>query len=283
VTPALAPDTTVGPIHLTVADLPRSVRWYEGTLGLGPTATDEPAGATSLGVGGDDLVVLHEEPGARPVEGHTGLFHYALLVPERADLGAWLAHVLGDRIPLTGASDHIVSEALYLRDPDNHGIEVYRDRPRDEWERDGEQVRMASDRLDLPSLLAAAPDGPAGVPAGTRMGHVHLHVADIPAAEAFYRDVLGFDKTAMLGDQASFFSAGGYHHHVGVNTWAGVGVPPPPPGSAALRHATILLPTADERERVAGRASDAGAEPVATGDGILIRDPSANGLVLAVP
>jgi catechol 2,3-dioxygenase len=283
VSPALPPETTVGPVHLTVADLPRSLRYYEHVLGLRPAANGErPAGSATLGAGGDDLLVLVEEPGARPAPQHTGLFHYAVVVPDRADLAAWLGHVLQERIPLTGLSDHIVSEAIYLRDPDGHGIEVYRDRPSDQWEREGEQVRMVSDPLDVPSLLGAQRGGPATLPPGSRMGHVHLQVADIPATEAFYRDVLGFDKTAVLGDQASFFSAGGYHHHIGANTWAGRGATPPPPGAAALRQATILLPDAAERDRAADRAADAGAEPEEADGGILVRDPSANGLLLAV-
>jgi len=279
---AIAPDTTVGAVHLTVADLDRSLRWYAHALGLEPTRDRNGGSVAALGAGGDDLLVLHEEPGALPVAHHTGLYHYALLVPTRSDLARWLARVAQDRIPLTGLSDHIVSEAIYLRDPDGHGIEIYRDRPREHWIRDGDEVRMSTDPIDVEDLLGAAEGAPARVPAGTRMGHVHLHVADIPAAAAFYGDALGFDETAHLGNQASFFSAGGYHHHIGVNTWAGHGATPPPPGSAALRHATIVLPDAAERERVRDRAADAGAEPVEVSDGILVRDPSQNALVLSV-
>jgi catechol 2,3-dioxygenase len=278
----IAPDTTVGAVHLTVADLDRSLRWYARALGLEPTREGNGGGVAALGAGGDDLLVLHEEPGALPVAHHTGLYHYALLVPTRSDLARWLARVAQDRIPLTGLSDHIVSEAIYLRDPDGHGIEIYRDRPREQWIRDGDEVRMSTDPIDVEDLLAAAEGAPTGVPAGTRMGHVHFHVADIPAAAAFYGDVLGFDETAHLGNQASFFSAGGYHHHIGVNTWAGHGATPPPPGSAALRHATIVLPDDAERDRVVARAADAVADPAEVADGILVRDPSQNALVLTV-
>jgi catechol 2,3-dioxygenase len=278
----IAPDTTVGAVHLTVADLDRSLRWYARALGLEPTRERNGGGVAALGAGGDDLLVLHEEPGALPVAHHTGLYHYALLVPTRSDLARWLARVAQDRIPLTGLSDHIVSEAIYLRDPDGHGIEIYRDRPREQWIRDGDEVRMSTDPIDVEDLLAAAEGAPTGVPAGTRMGHVHFHVADIPAAAAFYGDVLGFDETAHLGNQASFFSAGGYHHHIGVNTWAGHGATPPPPGSAALRHATIVLPDDAERDRVVARAADAVADPAEVADGILVRDPSQNALVLTV-
>jgi catechol 2,3-dioxygenase len=276
---SIAPQTTVGAVHLTVADLDRSERWYAHALGLDAARDD---GMARLSVGGSELLVLYEERGAQPVRGHTGLYHYALLVPERSDLARWLAHVAQERIPLTGLSDHFVSEAIYLRDPDGHGIEIYRDRPRERWEHVGNTIRMGVEPLDVEDLLSASGGGTALVPAGTRMGHVHLHVADLGAAAAFYRDALGFDEMARLGDQALFLSAGGYHHHIGTNTWAGHGATPPPPGSAALRHATIVLPDAAERDRVAGRAADAGAEPVEVAGDILVRDPSENALLLAV-
>jgi catechol 2,3-dioxygenase len=276
---SIAPQTTVGAVHLTVADLDRSERWYAHALGLDAARDD---GVARLSVGGTELLVLYEERGAQPVRGHTGLYHYALLVPERSDLARWLAHVAQERIPLTGLSDHFVSEAIYLRDPDGHGIEIYRDRPRERWEHVGNTIRMGVEPLDVEDLLSASGGGTALLPAGTRMGHVHLHVADLGAAAAFYRDALGFDEMARLGDQALFLSAGGYHHHIGTNTWAGHGATPPPPGSAALRHATIVLPDAAERDRVAGRAADAGAEPVEVAGGILVRDPSENALLLAV-
>ncbi|MDX6668272.1 MAG: catechol 2,3-dioxygenase [Solirubrobacteraceae bacterium] len=277
----IAPSTTVGAVHLTVADLDRSLDYYARAIGL--RARERGNGSAFLGAGGDDLLVLHEEPGARPVHGHSGLFHYALLLPERADLARWLVHAAGEHVALTGMSDHLVSEAIYLQDPDGHGIEIYRDRPRSEWEWDGDRVRMATLPLDAKALVEvledAAPAFP-GLPAGTRMGHVHLHVADVPEAEAFYNGTLGFDVVARYGADATFMSAGGYHHHMGANVWAGRGVTPPPAGSAALRHATILLPDAAEVDRVAARVANAGQEPAQTEDGTLVRDPSGNALVL---
>jgi catechol 2,3-dioxygenase len=280
---SLAPSTHVGAVHLTVADLDRSTGYYTTAIGL--RSRGREGSVARFGSDDEDLLVLHEEPGARPVQGHTGLFHFALLLPERAALARWLDHAARSGLPLSGASDHLVSEALYLRDPDGHGIEIYRDRPRDEWPRlqDG-SYRMASDPLDLSDLLASMNgEGPfTGMPGTTRMGHVHLHVADIADTERFYRDVLGFDVVAHLGDQATFLSAGGYHHHVGANVWAGRGATPPPPGSAALRHATILLPDAGERDRVAARVADAGGEVTAVEEGVLVRDPARNGLLLAV-
>ncbi len=229
--------------------------------------------------------MLVEEPGARPAPRSTGLFHFALLVPEEADLARFLAHAARDRVGLAGASDHGVSQALYLRDPDGHGIEVYRDRPRGEWydKRTGE-LRLYTEPLDLDGVLAAI-DDPAvapydGLAPGTRMGHVHLQVRDTGEAVRFYRDVLGMDLMAQLGDQAAFLSAGGYHHHIGANTWASRGAGPPPPGSAALRYATVVLPDDAARDRVATRVAEAGGEPEEHDGGVLVSDPSANRLLL---
>jgi catechol 2,3-dioxygenase len=203
-------------------------------------------------------------------------------VPSRAELARWLAHAARERIPLDGLSDHFVSEAIYLADPDGHGIEIYADRPREHWQ--GQVARMTTLPLDVAGLLSEL-DDPAGdafpgLAAGTEMGHVHLQVASVPDAIGFYRDVLGFELMATYGEQAAFLSAGGYHHHVGVNTWNSLGAAPPPPGAAALRHATIVLPDAEERDRVAARVEDAGGELATHLDGILVHDPSGNPLVL---
>ena len=279
---AIAPETTVGAVHLTVADLERSVEYY--TLAVGLAEIGREGGVARLGAGGEELLVLHEEPGAQPVRGHTGLFHFALLVPTREDLARWLVNAVGARVPLSGMSDHLVSEAIYLRDPDWHGIEIYRDRPREEWPvRDG-QIQMDTIPLDTDDLLGsleATEPGPfEGMADATTMGHIHLHVADIGDTESFYRDVLGFDVTVRYGTEATFLSAGGYHHHIGGNTWSGRGATPPPPGTAALRHATILLPDEAERDAVAGRVADSGQEPEPLDGGVLVRDPAQNTLLL---
>jgi catechol 2,3-dioxygenase len=273
--------TRMGAVELTVGDLDRSLGYYGRNVGLGLPGRED--GRASLGAGGTELLGLVEEPGARPAGRHTGLYHFALRVPERVDLARWLAHAARDRVPLLGMSDHFVSEAVYLTDPDGHGIEIYHDRPREVWE--GKVAsRMTSDPLDVASLLGELDDPSAepfdGLPAGTDMGHVHLQVADIPGAVAFYRDQLGFDLTAELFGSAAFFGAGGYHHHVGANVWHSRGASPPPAGTAALRHATIVLPSAMERDAVAGRIVDAGQEPEATPDGVLVRDPSGIALFL---
>jgi catechol 2,3-dioxygenase len=278
---ALPAATKMGPVELTVADLGRSLDWYDEAVGLRTLGRDD--GRAALGAGERELLRLVEEPGAQPAPRSTGLYHFALLLPTRADLARWLAHA-GRRGVRVGASDHFVSEALYLRDPDQHGIEIYADRPRELWE--GQVFeRMTSLPLDLTGLLAVAGDSAdepyEGLPDGTTMGHVHLKVSDVTGAIGFYRDVLGFELTAALGDEASFFGAGGYHHHVGGNTWESAGAPPPPPGSASLRSATIELPSSEDRETVLARIEAAGQDIDQTDAGPLVRDPSGNPLILA--
>ena len=280
---AIAPQTTVGAVHLTVSDLTRSLDYYRGAVGLG--VLEKGAGQASLGADGRELLVLVEEGGARPGAGYTGLYHFALLVPERAELAAWLAHAARDRVPLVGLSDHFVSEALYLSDPDGHGIEIYQDRPREIWE-DKVGTTLTTMPLDVDDLLAVLDDPETepfeGLPAGTVMGHVHLKVAGIPETIDFYRDVLGFGLTAQLGEQAAFLSAGGYHHHVGANTWESARALPPPRDAAALRHATVVLPDNAARDEVLSRVDAAGL-PIEDHDGDpLVRDPSGNALVLVV-
>ena len=277
----IASSTSLGAVHLTVADLDRSLAYYEREIGL--EALERAGGAVTLGLEGRELLKLVEEPGALPSDGHTGLYHFALLVPERADLARWLAHAAHDRVALTGLSDHFVSEALYLRDPDGHGIEIYWDRPREVWE--GQvAARMTTLPLDVDDLLgtiAGTDDVPfETLAAGTTMGHVHLKVAEIDSTVGFYRDVLGFALMASLGPMAAFLSAGGYHHHVGANVWESRGASPPPPGSAALRHATIIAPDGDELDRILGRLEAAGVPATETEHGTLVRDPSGNGLAL---
>jgi catechol 2,3-dioxygenase len=263
----ISPDARMGRVELSVSDLDRSLAYWQDAIGLRVLSREDRT--AELGV---DTPVLRfvEEPGARPADGYTGLFHVALLVPDRPSLGRFLAHTARQRIPLEGLSDHDVSEAIYLRDPDRHGIEVYADRPREQWEG---QVweRMTTIPLDAGSLLAAAGDDEFdGLPEGTTMGHVHLRVRDVDEAIGFYRDTLGMGLTAQLGDMAAFLSAGGYHHHIGGNTWESRGAAPAPEGTARLLRFTIVLPDEDEMERVAERIG-----------GTEVRDPSGNRLALA--
>jgi catechol 2,3-dioxygenase len=266
----LPPTTAMGRVDLSVADLERSLDYYRHSIGL--DVLSENGGEATLGVGPTELLRLSEEPGARPADGYSGLFHFALLVPERVDLGRWLAHAGRERVQLTGASDHFVSEALYLRDPDHHGIEIYADRPREQWE--GQVGRMGTWPLDLDDLLSAVPGDEAAefasLPDGTTMGHVHLRVADVDETVRFYRDLLGFDLMAQLGPQAAFLSAGGYHHHLGGNTWESLGAAQAPEGTARLRSFTIVLPDDASLAEVSARVGGTETE-----------DPSGNRLLLA--
>jgi len=270
----------MGAVELSVADLDRSLAYWQDSIGL--RVLERRDGRATLGAD-TPLLELVEQPGARPSIRSSGLFHAAFLVPDRPSLARWLAHAARDRVELTGLSDHAVSEAIYLRDPDHHGIEVYADRPRERWEGLVGEV-MTTLPLDVDDLLGEL-DDPAvepydGLPDGTRMGHVHLRVADVPAAASFYGDVLGFGVTAQLDDDAAFLSAGGYHHHVGLNSWESRGAGQPPAGSATLRHATIVLPDGDERDRVAARVAEAGGGTEQVDGGVVVHDPSQNALLL---
>jgi catechol 2,3-dioxygenase len=230
-------------------------------------------GHAQLGTGGEDLLVLTEEPGAKPADGYSGLFHFALLVPERIDLARWLAHAARDRVPLSGLSDHFVSEAIYMSDPDHHGIEIYADRPRELWE-DMVGTRLTTLPLDTDDLLATLDDpAPAfdGLAGGTVMGHVHLSVADVEQTIDYYRDLIGFGLMAQLGEQAAFLSAGGYHHHLGGNTWQSAGRPYAPEGYARLTQMTIVLPDGAARDAVAERLG-----------GVKVSDPSGIPVALTV-
>ncbi|MBA2295012.1 MAG: VOC family protein [Actinobacteria bacterium] len=270
--------TRLGAIRLRVGDEDALRRFYENTIGLRAVPGD--FGLVSLGVDGTPLVELVADPDApaRPPR-TTGLFHLALLVPSRSDLARALRRVVDSGWQLTGASDHLVSEALYLADPEGNGIELYRDRPRDEWPRMGETLRMDTLPLDLESLLTEADDAGGGMADGTSLGHVHLQVGDLAAAETFWVESLGFDVTVRGYPGALFISAGGYHHHLGLNTWAGEGVQEPPPGSRGLVHFELLLPDEQAVEESAARLERVASVECRDG-GVLARDPSGN-VVLA--
>jgi catechol 2,3-dioxygenase len=271
------PDTLrLGPTHLTVSDLDGSIAFYENALGL--QVHDRENGTASLGAGGEDLLVLTGEPGAELGGRSAGLYHYALLYPSREELARALQRLANARTRIEGASDHGVSEAIYLRDPDDNGIELYADRPRDAWPaptQPGERVGLYTLALDLKDLLATiAGEEPAEQAAeGVQTGHLHLHVGDVDEGLAFYRDVLGFDVMVNVGS-AAFVSAGGYHHHLGFNVWLGRDVKPSPPGTAGLARWTVLLETPDEIADVRARVDAAGidVEDLPSG-GFLVRDP----------
>ncbi len=285
---SIHPATDLGLVALTVSDLARSLTFYQDVLGFELLQKDTEQAV--LGAAGTPLILLHELPNALPaptnVTGLTGLYHFAILVPTRADLARSLLHMVESGYPLGGASDHLVSEALYLSDPDNNGIEIYRDRPRDEWPRSNGQLQMASDPLDLRALVAEAKADARpwnGLAAGTRLGHMHLQVADIPQARDFYHGVLGFDiifDWEHMG--ALFVSAGGYHHHLGMNTWHSRGGSPPPEGSAGLRYFTIHLPDAEALAEVLARLDAAGIPHLEDRGGVVVEDPWRNTIFLAI-
>lgn len=283
---SIHPDTSIGEVHLTISNMDRSLDFYQKILGFklqrqdGDTAT---LGASNSDDTAPKLLVLTERPDAQRTRGTTGLYHYAVLVPSRLDLAHSLQRIMQTRTPVQGFADHLVSEAIYLPDPDGNGIEIYRDRPREEWKFNGDHPRMGTDPLDVDGVLAELSEQDqvwTGLHPYTVMGHMHLHVADITAAEKFYHGVLGFDQMMRIESSASFLSAGGYHHHLGVNTWAGVGAAAAPPNSIGLRHFVIRLPDTTELKRVADRVRQADLKLEETETGLLVRDPSENSVVL---
>ena len=277
------PDTRIGSVHLTVRDLSRSRDFYERVLGL--RVSERESGSLALSAaGGPVLIELHGDSKAPPLDPRaTGLFHQALLMPTRRDLALALGRLAQTRWPLSGASDHLVSEALYLSDPDGNGIEIYRDRPREQWPRRSGTIEMATLPLDLDDLLGELSAGEAiadGAPAGTTIGHVHLQVAELRDIGAFYSGVLGFDVIVRTYPGALFVSAGGYHHHVGLNTWHSAGSPPPPAGTVGLRYYEVLVPDANELNRVLARIAAADIAVEVNEAGAFVRDPSGNGVLL---
>ena len=291
--------TRPGRVRLQVADLERSIVYYGRVLGLrvlsrgegraalgaGETGAAEAAGAAEAdedATRSASLVELIERPGAAraPRQGRLGLFHFAVLLPDRTSLGAFVRHLAAMGEP-AGSSDHLVSEALYLQDPDGLAIEVYADRPRAEWrERDG-QIVMTTEPLDTGALVRAAADARwRGMPAGARIGHVHLRVGELEAASAFYHDALGLDRVVWSYPGALFLSAGGYHHHLGVNTWA-ANAAAAGADEARLLEWELLLPTPSDVVAASGRLESAGHEVHRSGKGVVVRDPWGTALRLA--
>ena len=274
----------MGTVRLTVSDLARSREFYERAIGL--RGSEREDGTLALGVEGEQpLIELTGDRSAGPLNRRsTGLYHLALLLPSRRDLALALRRLAEARWPLDGASDHLVSEALYLSDPDGNGIEIYRDRPREDWPREDGTIQMATIPLDLQGVigeLQSSDEQADTIPAGTRMGHVHLQVADLADAEAFYSGALGFDVMVRGYPGALFVSAGGYHHHLGLNTWQSDGASPPPSGSIGLRSFDVLLPDEEQLERTLEQVAASGIESESFDGGALVRDPSGNVVRLA--
>jgi len=287
---AIDPALRIGSVKLAVSDLPRSADFYERVLGLPLISRDQ----NNAQLGADrerPALVLSEIEEATPLSPHsTGLFHVAWLHPSRAALAASVRRIVGQRWPMEGAADHGVSEALYLSDPDGLGIEIYADRPRAQWERPagGHGVKMVSLPLHLEDLLAQDQGGPVPlIAAGTGIGHVHLKVADVPRADAFYRDTLGFQEQAQI-PSAAFLSAGGYHHHIGLNSWQSQGASPPPHTAPGLREVRFELSGANataalERRLTEAEAESSGDTPTGAENGtqLVVRDPDGHTLAFS--
>lgn len=276
--------TAIGAVKLKVRNLAHLVSFYTDVIGL--QVLNRDSGKAELTAdGARPLLVLEELPNAitLPERSTTGLYHFAILVPNRKQLGLSLRRLAEYDVRI-GQADHLVSEALYLSDPEGNGIEIYRDRSRETWEWANGNVKMASDPLDIPGILREAENAPwQGLPPETTMGHIHLHVGDLDQARAFYCDLLGFGMAADMSRmmRALFISAGGYHHHIGLNVWAGVGAPRPPANATGLDEYEVVLPSAAELEELVARVREAGiAVDALDGGAWRVSDPFGNRILL---
>jgi catechol 2,3-dioxygenase len=259
-------------VHLAVTDLDRSVGFYQDSIGLRLHRRDDSEAA--MGAGAEELLFLHEEPAALPAGRHAGLYHYALLHPSREELARAVQRLVATRTAISGASDHGISEAIYLPDPDGNGIELAADRGRERWGDLSDPTTIGPRPLDMEGLLAVIDDQEPQrqADAGLVVGHVHLHVGDVEEGLRFYRDALGFEPMTVF-PTAAFVSAGGYHHHLAFNTWRGEGVPPAPPDAVGLRLWTVILEDASEVDEVRRRLEVVGIEHEDRGGGFVVRDP----------
>lgn len=277
------PVTFVSHVKIKVGNLERSVEFYEKMLGFSVLEkTSSEAKLTADGKTG--CLTLIEPENVIPKQAKTtGLYHFAILLPTAKDLANIVVHLARNGIPF-GSSDHLVSEAIYLSDPDGNGIEIYRDRPPSGWHWQGGEVKMAVDPLDFETLLKhASPDNPwEKLPKETVIGHIHLHVAELSTAEKFYVEGLGMDVVNRFGTEALFFSYGKYHHHIGINTWNGVGAPPPAPNSTGLESFTLLFADEKARQQAVGNLRKIGAEVKEEGNHFITFDPSGNCIELVV-
>ncbi|MEO8337219.1 MAG: VOC family protein [bacterium] len=265
----------LGQVWLQVSGLARSLAYYQSVLGLHLIERDAVSAVLGTIDGQTPLLRLTERNGARSMaqQGRLGLYHFAILLPDRPSLARFSLHLaeIGAR---AGASDHLVSEALYLRDPDGLGIEVYADRPRSTWRAVDRQLAMATDPLDFEDLITAAgSDRWHGMPAGTTMGHVHLHVGALDEAAAFYHAALGLDKMVWSYPSALFLAAGGYHHHLGLNTWAGANAARPTDADARLMEWRIILPSVEDARAAAESLRASGHAVREDGDAFIASDP----------
>lgn len=270
----LPDDTHLGCVRLQISDLERSLGWYEKVLGLHAVSRSSTDAVLAAQGETTPIIELREKRGVRavPRRGLLGLYHYAVLLPDRASLGRFVGHLaeLGLR---AGMSDHFVSEAVYIDDPDGLGIEVYADRPRSSWRHVDRQLTMSTNPMDVGSVIAEANGRPwTGMPRGTVLGHVHLFVGDIDRAAAFYHDVIGFDKVVWNYPGALFMSAGGYHHHLGTNIWAAKS-PPASDGDARMLEWEIVVPHSKDVDAVRASVDAAHVNVTRDANGIVIHDP----------
>lgn len=281
---SIHPKAEIGIVRLKIKNLDRSLRFYQEVIGL-QVLKQEGHVAELTADGEHVLLVLEENEAFRMLPGRnvSGLYHFAILVPDRVSLGLALRNLIKHQIPV-GQGDHLVSEALYLNDPDRNGIEIYADRPRDTWQKDEQgEYKMTTDPVDIEGLLNISEQGEwRGLPTGTKIGHVHFHVGDLNRAKQFYTEVLGFDIVSHYGRDALFISAGGYHHHIGLNIWAGTGAPPNPEDAVGLRYFTITLPDQEALQEVGSRLQQAGAVYEQEAGLISVTDPFGIGIRLVV-
>jgi catechol 2,3-dioxygenase len=262
----------LGAAHLKVAELDRSIVFYTDVLGLQLARRGD--GVAGLSAGVDELIVLHETPGARSTSRHSGLYHVALLYPSQLELARVAQRIMESKTAIQGASDHGISEAIYLPDPDGNGIELASDYPEAGWPDLSNVEAIAPNPLDMGrlfNLVSGREPEPEADP-GTKIGHVHLHVGDVGEGLGFYRDLVGFDLVTYMGS-AAFVSAGGYHHHLAFNVWQGKGAPPAPPEAAGLLHWTIELPSAADVTAARDRLNASGTTTEDVANGFAASDP----------
>jgi catechol 2,3-dioxygenase len=276
------PSTYVAQVNLKVQSIERSLKFYQEVIGFKILEQTEKSAA--LTADGKTVLLSIEQPDqVTPMQGRTtGLYHYALLLPTRSDLAQIVQHFANIGLRF-GSSDHLVSEALYLSDPDGNGIEIYRDREPSEWNWNHGEVEMAVDPLDFRDLLSGVqPQAWNGLPAATVMGHIHLHVSELVKTEEFYTKGLGFEVVNRFGTQALFISTGKYHHHIGLNTWNGVGAPRPSDHSVGLQSFTIIYPGAEARARALANLQNMGVSVTEENGAFAANDPSGNRILLLI-
>ena len=290
---SIHPKTMMGHISLTVANLENQLTFYQQAMGFKLHWHD--GNKAGLGAGGNDLLLLTEEPNLKKYRGVTGLYHVAYLFPNRRELAITMARLFALKYP-NSPTDHIMTKTTYLDDLEHNGIELYCESPEDgSWSMtSGDFVTRRADgslsngreALDLDELFSHLTEDDkldVSVPPEMKIGHVHLHVRDVNEAVDFYHGIIGFDVMGNAKNmQAAFISAGGYHHHLGLNTWQGKNAPPPPPDAVGLRHFTIDLPNQTAYDEVVARVDAAGIPSNQTDDGLLLHDPSQNGVILRV-